>query len=152
MFNNKTFVWLDVNWYSINHEYEEKAFWYFWTDAIFKRRSWCFSQQITPLQVFIVFYFLCCTSLEKHIGLPVNWETILTYYWSVVALRRRIVNSSHTICHHPSYNAKREVERSGRGTSRSLMKSNDTVAVWVIETLWTDTKVPRRLSWRHHSQ
>jgi len=90
-------------------------------------------QQITPLQVFIVFYFLCCTFLEKHI--PVNWEQILTYYWSVVALRRRIVNSSHTICHHPSYNAKREVERSGRGTSRSLMKSNDTVAVWVIETL-----------------
>uniref|UniRef100_A0A3Q2QFB7 RAB5A, member RAS onco family, b n=1 Tax=Fundulus heteroclitus TaxID=8078 RepID=A0A3Q2QFB7_FUNHE len=42
--------------------------------------------------------------------------------WSGPLIRRRIVSCSHTICHHPSYNAKREVERSGRGTPRSLAK------------------------------
>lgn len=55
---------------------------------------------------------------------------MLTYDWSVALIRRRIVNSSHL-----SYDAKREVERSGRGTSRSLMKSNVTVAGWVLDTL-----------------
>lgn len=60
---------------------------------------------------------------------------MLTYDWFVALIRRRIVNSSHTICHHPSYNAKREVERSGRGTSQRLMKPNVTAAGWVPDSL-----------------
>lgn len=87
---------------------------------------------------------------SESLGRAPQREQTVASDWSVGVTRRRIVSSSHTICHHPPYNAKREVERSGRRRPRSLIRAKPVEAVWIPPTRFTDTPVQQRLPRRLH--